>query len=191
MAQIERKTAYESGEHAATASKLTKTGMFFDNIGRTILADPDTAAEFGIALGAAAFTGGTSLMAFAAKAGGTAAASALRAASRSAGLRALTTLTRSRTAAATAANRTRQVGLGARKLGHWTANGLNRVAAGGKIAGNLNPSLRLRTSFSQLCAMSEPSETSLPGELAQLLVGTLRLCVSLRTLDLLALPVRS
>jgi hypothetical protein len=143
---IDRQTNRDAGSYFATAGAGAKTGFFFENMGRIMLADPDTAAEFGIALGAAAFTGGTSLVGFGARQLGKGAWVVSRSAARSKGLRnlfrATAPLSRARSGAQAAERGTALIlkaGDKVHKLGFKSGKGLGKVAKVGTIAANLNP----------------------------------------------------
>ena len=139
---IDRQANHEAGQYFSTASTTDYAGFFVSNLGRVMLADPDTAAEFGIALGAAAFTGGTSLVGFGARQLGRGAWRVSRAASKSKGLRQMYQATKF-------GGRVRdgkqfdeiilKSGDVLHKWGSKTATGLGKVSKAGTLAANLNP----------------------------------------------------
>lgn len=134
---IQKTTDYKAGTYHAQSSGLEGARFFLGNIGRTLISDPDMAAELGIALAATAVTGVGGIAYLggrgAASVGTKAATFAARQVARGATMRKVGLLTRGQ------ASLLGKAGSGLARAGGTLANAGRRTAKGGQIGAKLNP----------------------------------------------------
>lgn len=134
---IQKTTDFKAGTYHAQASGLEGARFFMGNIARTLISDPDMAAELGIALAATAVTGVGGIAYLggrgAASVGTKAAVFAARQVARGSTMRKVGLLTRGQAQTMT------KLADGFARAGGKLANAGRRTAKGGQIGAKLNP----------------------------------------------------
>lgn len=134
---IQKTTDYKAGTYHAQSSGLEGARFFLGNIGRTLISDPDMAAELGIALAATAVTGVGGIAYLGgrgiASVGTKTAAYAARQVARGATMRRVGLLSRGQ------ANLLSKAGTGLARAGGKMSQVGRQTAKGGQIGAKLNP----------------------------------------------------